>query len=127
VVGVDIGNPMFMAMCEALEVLCLASPIERRRPLPAELTGFDVITAISPKFYKHEKQAGRAQKSVWDDDDWDFFVADLASRLSAGGIFLGKFNPNHQLPPRMWRRVMNGRGLGGEGISFVLSREELAR
>ena len=125
VVGIDVGNPMFMAMCEALEVRCVADMILPGKRLPAELQGFDVITAVSPKFYRGEVIPGRPLDNVWDDEAWDFFLADLASRLHEDGFFFGKFNHNHELSPRMLERATRRQFVTEPGLRFVLPRGEL--
>lgn len=125
ITGLDIGNPMFMAMCEALEVRCIADMILPGKRLPAELQGFDVITAVSPKFYRGEVIPGRPLDNVWDDAAWDFFLADLASRLHEDGFFFGKFNHNHELSPRMLERAKRRQFVTEPGLRFVLPRGEL--
>ncbi|HMR33407.1 MAG TPA: methyltransferase domain-containing protein [Geminicoccaceae bacterium] len=125
VVGIDVGNPMFMGMCEALEVRCIADMILPGKRLPAELQGFDVITAVSPKFYRGEVIPGRPLDNVWNDEAWDFFLADLASRLHEDGFFFGKFNHNHELSPRMLERATRRQFVTEPGLRFVLPRGEL--
>lgn len=125
VVGIDVGNPMFMAMCEAFEVRCIASPIQPRQRLPEDLDGFDVVTAVSPKFYRDEKIPGRPPQDAWNDDDWDFFLADLASRMREGGTFFGKFNHNHDLSPRMLQRIDRGQRIEDTAFKFILQRGDL--
>jgi SAM-dependent methyltransferase len=124
-VGTDIGNPMFMAMCEALGVKALASPVRSREPLPAELTGFDLVTSINPMFYRRELIGGRSEQFWWGDEDWDFFLRDLRSRLRPRGVYYSKFNAEEQLPPGLWRLLDRCRRFDQK--SFLIRYDQLPK
>lgn len=121
--GIDVGNPMFMAMCEALGVEALAAPVRPREPLPAELGGYDLITSINPMFYRRERIEGRSEAFWWGDEDWEFFLRDLRSRLNPGGLYYSKFNAEEQLPPGLWQLL--GRCRRFDQKSFLIAREQL--
>jgi len=122
-VGLDIGNPMFRAMCGVLDVRFVTHVIERRVPLPEDLTGFDVITAISPKFDLSELIDGKFQGYAWDADDWAFFLADLRHRLEPGGICLVRRKMRERTPAGL--RAMLERGRQLDVSTFVLARDQL--
>ncbi len=133
-VGLDIGNPMFRDMCDVLGVRFVTHVIERRVPLPEDLTGFDVVTAISTKFDRSETIAGRLRSYAWDADDWAFFLADVRSRLAPGGLFLVRRNMHKptqaglrtiQEPPQAGLRTMLERGRQLDVSTFVLTRDQL--
>lgn len=124
-VGTDVGNPMFMAMCEALGVRALASPVRRREPLPAELRGFDLITSINPMFYRRELIEGRSEQFWWDDADWEFFLRDLRSRLKPGGFYYSKFNEEERLPPGLWKLLDQCRRFDQK--SFLIRYDQLPK
>ena len=121
--GLDVGNPMFMAMCEALGVKALVAPVLRRQPLPEGLTGYDVITSINPMFYRREVVEGRFDHYGWDDGDWIFFLADLRSRLRPDGIYYSKFNAEDELPPGLWKLLDGCRRLDQK--TFLIRRDQL--
>lgn len=123
VTGIDVGNPMFMQMCEVLGVDCRVAPVYRNQRLPEELNGYDLITAISPKFYLGEKIDGRLEMYNWNDADWDFFLGDIRSRLRPQGRVLIRFNSEEKLPPGVWRRLEHARRF--DQRTFTLERDGL--
>ena len=123
ITGLDIGNPMFMAMCEALGVPVVVDLVIRHKPLPAQLTGFDVVTSISAKFHVGEIIDGKAQQYVWNDDDWDYFLADVKSRLNPGGLYLFRFKRMFMLPPGLLERMARARELSPG--TYLFTRDEL--
>lgn len=123
VTGMDVGNPMFMAMCEFLGVPCRVAPVRRGEKLPGDLRDYDWITAIAPKFYLNEKIAGRMEKYNWADADWDFLLCDLRDRLRPDGRLLIRFNREESLPPGLWRRLESCRRL--DRRAFILRRDDL--
>jgi SAM-dependent methyltransferase len=100
-VGTDIGNPMFMEMCEALGVDCRTAPVERGQPMPPDLTDFDAIIALAANFYRSELVDGREVDNRWLLADWRLFLDDLRRRLRPGGIFLIKLNAVAEMPPEV--------------------------
>jgi SAM-dependent methyltransferase len=81
--GIDIEMPMYQQMAGVLGVDYLPGRISPMTPLPAALTGFDVISAIAIKFDRPDFADRHAK--VWQLAEWKFFLADLKTRLNPGG------------------------------------------
>lgn len=96
--GLDIGNPMLLAMCAALDVPCRSHRIVAGEPMPADLAGFDLVTAVATKFHLCEVLEGELRWHVWDGAAWRHFLADVAGRLRPGGRFYIKLNLPEDLP-----------------------------
>ncbi len=82
-VGLDIEMPMYQQMAKVLGVKYLPERIAPMTPLPAEMTGFDVISAIAIKFDRPDFADRHAR--VWQLPEWKFILADLKTRLNPGG------------------------------------------
>ena len=73
--GLDQENPLFAKLCDLLGVSRTVCKIEAQSNLP-DLGRFDLITAQNIAFHKQED-------SFWDDQDWLYFIRDVADHLLA--------------------------------------------
>lgn len=121
--GLDLDNPMFVAMREVLGVPWVSEQVERGRPLPVQLTGFDVVTTISPKFHLAEIIDGKWVPFVWSGEDWEAFLSDVRTRLNPDGIYLFRFSKSEFLPPRLHELTAQARPL--QPGTFVFTRHDL--
>lgn len=92
-VGLDVGSEMYRDMAIALGVERRVGLILPQEPLPQDLQGFDVITAMSTKFDRED--FANPGVPTWTAADWKFFFTDLAQRLNEGGIIY--------VSPNKWR------------------------
>lgn len=94
-VGIDIESAMYRRMAEILGVDWRVAPVMPNQPLPQELTGFDVISAIAIKFDRLDW--GPQSPEPWKLEEWQYFLKDAASRLNdRGRVFI---KPNYAVSP----------------------------
>jgi SAM-dependent methyltransferase len=87
VVGLDIDDvPMFAEATRLLGVPRVISRIQAFTPLPDLGEKFDLITAFMICFNDHK------QPGLWGVPEWEFFLDDLATHLTAGGRVWLEFN-----------------------------------
>lgn len=97
-IGMDVNSPMYMQMAACLGVDYLPDLVHPKTRLDARLTGFDWITAIAIKFDRGD--FARPGAASWDLGEWQFFLADLKSRMNEGGRLYLK--PNLFAPDRLF-------------------------
>jgi SAM-dependent methyltransferase len=87
--GLDMpDHPLFGELCDLLGVQRRVWKIQAMEPLPDLGRKFDLITAFSIGFNR------KADKSLWNPDEWDFFLRDLQDRhLKPGGKIFLAMNP----------------------------------
>lgn len=94
--GLDIGSDMYRRMAEILKVDWFNAPVLANTPLEADLTGFDMVTAIAIKFDRLDW--GPQSDEPWALDEWQFFLRDAAARLNPDGhVFI---KPNYWVHPK---------------------------
>lgn len=81
--GLDIESPMYSEMAEILGVPLFHYTIQPKTPLPDDIRGYDVFSAISIKFDRED--FGTNRTIPWDLSEWRFLIEDLAGRLNPGG------------------------------------------
>jgi SAM-dependent methyltransferase len=80
VLGIDIDKePIFRETMALLGLRRLIHRIEPFQPLPETGAPFDLITAHMTRFNWHDDE------TPWGPGEWEFFLNDLASRLTPGG------------------------------------------
>ena len=80
VLGLDMDSfPMFRELTQLLQVPRVITRIEAFKPLPKFDHKFDVITAHLICFNAHKSD------KLWGPREWEFFLDDVASRLTPGG------------------------------------------
>ncbi len=94
-VGLDLASEMYRQMAGVLDVDWRASPILANTPLPDDLHGFDLISAIAIKFDRLDW--GPQSAEPWTLSEWEFLLRDAATRLNPGGRLLIK--PNYHIHP----------------------------
>lgn len=93
--GIEIESEMYRKMADILGVKLRISPVLANQPMPEDLTGFDVISAIAIKFDRLDW--GPQDATPWALGEWEFFLNDMAKRLNPGGKMLMK--PNYAVQP----------------------------
>jgi SAM-dependent methyltransferase len=79
--GLDTGDiPLFDGLIDLLGVNRTVYKVARFEPLPDFGQNFDLITAFATAFHGSREDAWR-----WSETEWDFFLADLESRLKPSG------------------------------------------
>jgi SAM-dependent methyltransferase len=106
VLGIDIDKePIFRETMALLGLRRVIHRIEPFQPLPDTGAPFDLITAHMTRFNWHDDE------TPWGPSEWEFFLNDLASRLTPGGRLQFDLNA---LP--------DGRHMEPELRQFFLSR-----
>jgi SAM-dependent methyltransferase len=106
VLGIDIDKePIFRETMALLGLRRVTHRIEPFQPLPDTGAPFDLITAHMTRFNWHDDE------TPWGPSEWEFFLNDLASRLTPGGRLQFDLNA---LP--------DGRHMEPELRQFFLSR-----
>ncbi len=95
-VGMDLASDMYRQMAAVLDVDWRDSPILANTPLPDDLHGFDLISAIAIKFDRLDW--GPQSAEPWTLSEWEFLLNDAASRLNPGGRLFIK--PNFHIHPK---------------------------
>ena len=79
--GLDMGDiPVFDGLVDLLGVNRTIYKVAMFEPLPDFGRKFDLITAFATAFHGSREDGWR-----WSETEWDFFLADLKSRLTPGG------------------------------------------
>jgi SAM-dependent methyltransferase len=94
-VGLDLATDMYRQMADVLGVTWRASPVLANTPLPDDLHGFDMISAIAIKFDRLDW--GPQSAEPWTLAEWEFLLHDAASRLNPEGRLFIK--PNYFIHP----------------------------
>lgn len=89
--GLDMDVPLYRAAAEALDVTYRVGTVRPFEPLPDDLRGFDVISAIAVKFDQPEFLTAGAP--YWTVATWSFWLRDVARRLNEGGRIYLKLHP----------------------------------
>lgn len=93
--GIEVDSEMYLEMAKVLDVELRSSPIIAFQEQPADITGFDWITAIAIKFDRLDWGPQSAEQ--WRLEEWQFFLRDMALRLNKGGTLFIK--PNYTVKP----------------------------
>ena len=99
-VGIDIANPLFSDLANALGVDRRVAPVEPLRPISLPGT-FDVITVVSPGF-----DWERAGAPVWGNREWRYFLEDVSGRLDRSGRLYLRLN--HARSPALHNALAHG-------------------
>lgn len=81
--GIDIESPMYFEMAEILGIKIRDYTVKPLTPLPEDIQGFDLFSAVAIKFDRDD--FGTNSRIPWNLEEWRFFVQDLANRLNPGG------------------------------------------
>jgi SAM-dependent methyltransferase len=86
--GIDIeGDPIYREMTSLLEIPRTIHAIRPYEPLPAEIQGFDIVSAHMTCFNRYP------DKRHWGSEEWTFFLKDLRGRLNPGATIAIELNP----------------------------------
>jgi 2-polyprenyl-3-methyl-5-hydroxy-6-metoxy-1,4-benzoquinol methylase len=104
--GLDVTDDLIARAAWILRVHLVPHAITAYEPLPAELTGYDLITTFGVNF-RH------APEVYWGGDDYAFLAADIRKRLRPGGRWLLRPNQTDEaesaiallMAPDWWREV----------------------
>lgn len=91
VVALDVEDPLYNNICRFFEIPLVLHRIYPQKPLPSDLTGFDLVTAISIKFHN-------PRGFFWTQQDWSYLIDYVRRQVMTpeGSIYLS-FNhrPEH--------------------------------
>ena len=106
------GDPIYREMTLLLGIPRTIHTIKPYQPLPAEIQGYDLVSAHMTSFNHYHD--GR----YWGAEEWRFFLNDLKSRLNPGATICLELNPRSDGTPiaedlREWFRAQGARVIFG--------------
>lgn len=120
-VGLDVPDDVIRRATDILGVSCVPYTIQAYQPLPAVLTGYELITTFGVNFRY-------GPDTYWGTDEYTFLAADLRKRLRRGGDWLLRPNQTDDaessiaslMNPDWWQEV------AGPQATITLSSHEVA-
>jgi SAM-dependent methyltransferase len=94
-VGTDIAEPVYIAVCETLQIRRIQHRVERGKPLPDFGGPFDFVTAFDTWFHSMARPGAPGKLDWWGPADWTRVLVDLSQQMTAEGRFL--FTPNRHV------------------------------